>query len=116
MINHRGANMRRLIALLAAAVLIITILSSPVAATCPDPSKPVPWMDNYQNPESDDGGWNVPVSVGTRDDFEPHVNIGLSFLYIFQHKYLFIVVNKSVSSNKDDNTDQSEVRANTGAH
>jgi hypothetical protein len=57
-INHRGAKMRRLIALLAVVALSITIISPPVAATCPDPSRPVPWMDPSAAPDGDDSGWN----------------------------------------------------------
>jgi hypothetical protein len=64
MINEKGVNMKRLIALLVAAVLSITIISPPVAAVCPDPSKPVPWMDPGVTPEGDDSGWHEADSEG----------------------------------------------------
>jgi hypothetical protein len=57
--------MKRLIALLVAAVLSITIISPPVAAVCPDPSRPVPWMDPGVRPNGDDSPWNEADSAGS---------------------------------------------------
>jgi hypothetical protein len=59
MINHRGVNMKRLIALLAVVALSITILSPPVAAVCPDPHKQLPWMDPSARPNGDGDPWDV---------------------------------------------------------
>jgi hypothetical protein len=56
--------MKRLIALLAVVALSITLFSPPAAATCPDPSRPVPWMDPSAVPDGDEGGWNEADSEG----------------------------------------------------
>jgi hypothetical protein len=64
MLNEKGANMKRLIALLAAVVLSIMLFSPPVAATCPDPHKQLAWMDPSAVPDGDEGGWQEADSEG----------------------------------------------------
>jgi hypothetical protein len=56
--------MKRLIALLLVVALCIAILSPPVASICPDPSRPVPWMDPQVRGEADEGGWHDADSEG----------------------------------------------------
>jgi len=49
--------MKRLVALFLASVFLITILPSHVVAVCPDPDKPLPWIDKGVRPQGDDHPW-----------------------------------------------------------
>jgi hypothetical protein len=113
-INHRGVNMKRLIALLTIVALGITILSPPIAAICPDPSRPVPWMDNRVNSEGDESGWHEADSEGGDG-----IVVIFDLFKVYGSKYfiIYFVPNKidnngaigrdDVSNNADIPTDRS---------
>jgi hypothetical protein len=82
--------MKRLIALLIIVALSITILSSPVASICPDPSKPVPWMDPRVTPEGDEGGWQEADSQSGRIV----VIFDLFRIHVGKHVIVYVVPNK----------------------
>jgi hypothetical protein len=52
--------MKKLLALLVAVALGITVLTPPASAISPDPNKPLPWIDPSVHPNGDEGGWNDP--------------------------------------------------------
>ena len=86
MIKRRGADMKRLVALLAVVALFITILSPPVAAISPDPNKRLIRMDPSVSRNGDEGGWNEADSdggdaiVGIVDLFSLH---GFNYLVVY---------------------------------
>jgi hypothetical protein len=83
--------MRRLIALLAVVALSITLFSPPAAATCPDPSKPVPWMDRSASPSGDGGSWaDVDSSPGPSEGFVIGIWSKFDF-YISNFTFLLVV-------------------------
>jgi hypothetical protein len=87
--------MKRLIALLILAALCVTILSPPVASICPDPSRPVPWMDPQVRGEADEGGWN---------DLDSNENDGTIVIFghfkLYGFRYIMIsLVPKTIEKN-----------------
>lgn len=78
--------MKRLIALLVAAIFCIALFSPPVTATCPDPSKGLPWMDRGEKPNGDGGGWNDIDSEGSNvivELFDTFKLYGFKFFIIY---------------------------------
>jgi hypothetical protein len=115
MINDRGVDMKRVIALLAVAALIITILSPPVAAISPDPNKRLLWMDPSVSPNGDDSGWHEADSEG-RDGIV--VILDLFKLYGSRYFVIYPVPNKIDNSGpieRDVNTNNADIPTGRGA-
>jgi hypothetical protein len=51
--------MKKLVILLITIALGVMFLWSPLSARDRDPTKPVPWMQNYKNPSGDDDPFSV---------------------------------------------------------
>jgi hypothetical protein len=103
MIKKRGANMKRLIALLVATVFCVSLFCPPLAALDRDPTKPVPWMSNSKNPEGDEGGWDVPVEKQNELSI---LDLWISFLishYVDGSYFKIIIVNKVESVDNNGN-------------
>jgi hypothetical protein len=66
MINQRGVDMKRLIAVLVATVFGVSLFCPPLAAMDRDPTKPLPWIGNYKSPSGDDSPW-IDVDKNTAD-------------------------------------------------
>jgi hypothetical protein len=112
MIKRKGVNMKRLIALLAIVALSITLFSPPVAATCPDPSKPVPWMDPSVTPEGDDVGWNDITSIG--GDGHASLMDGFS-LHILKYLIVYFIPKSSGHNDIRDTNDLTDNRVVDGS-
>jgi hypothetical protein len=105
MLNEKGANMKRLIALLAIVALCITMFSPPVAALSRDPTTPLPWMGNNNNPEGDEGGWVQPSTAIESDnqtslfiEFVPYFSIFLGHKVVIP---IFIKIDSKGDDSKD---------------
>jgi hypothetical protein len=99
------------IALFIAVALCTALFVPPAAATCPDPKKGVPWMDNRVHPEGDEGGWS-----------DPHVQrililndlICSDFWFLTLH-FHYVIKDLSLSDNNDKNLlDVNEYTSDTG--
>ena len=86
--------MKRLIALLIAAVFCVTMLCPPVSAVCPDPENPGRWVMGGNTPSGDESGWHDPESPGGRSGI---VEV-LSYFKVNVSKYfvVFFIAKKTV--------------------